>query len=104
MLFAGLVHGHYLNPIQCNRWGVLPLGLREYETAYLEIFMYPRKTSAAPIRQDKKNQRVSYMLEDPEAKSTRERCIRVAAIVMTITLGVSNVCGVKRNKERRVSP
>ena len=31
-----------------------------------------------------------------EAKFTRERCIRVAAIVIMITPGVSNNCGVEK--------
>jgi len=33
---------------------------------------------------------MSYTSVDPEAKSTKERCIRVAAIVITIALGASN--------------
>jgi hypothetical protein len=31
------------------------------------------------------------------AKLTRERCIRVAAIVIMITPGASNICDVKKN-------
>ena len=50
ILFAGLVHGYYLNPIQYNRWSALPLCLRKYETAYLEILMYPKKISADQTR------------------------------------------------------
>ena len=34
--------------------------------------------------------RMSYVSVDPEAKSIREWCIRVAAIIITIKLGVSN--------------
>ena len=34
--------------------------------------------------------KMSYTSLGPEAKSTRELCIRVAAIVITITLGNSN--------------
>jgi hypothetical protein len=43
------------------------------------------------------------MLEDPEAKSTRERCIRVAAIIIVIRQGVWNNWGAERNKKPRVS-
>jgi hypothetical protein len=35
---------------------------------------------------------MSYTSVNPEVKSTRERCMRVAAIVITIRLGSSNNC------------
>jgi hypothetical protein len=44
--FDGGVYG-YLNPIQCARWGVCPLGLRGCEIAHLGTLMYPKTTSAA---------------------------------------------------------
>lgn len=34
---------------------------------------------------------VSYRSEGLEAKVTRERCIRVVAITIVITLGISNI-------------
>ena len=39
-----------------------------------------------------------------EAKFTRERCIRVVAIVIMITPGVSNNCGVKKNLRTKGLP
>ena len=97
MLFEGRVHG-YLNPIQYSRCGACPLGLREYETAHVETLN--AKTTSATLSGDKERKwKVSYTSEDPEAKFTRERCIRVAAIVIMIRLGISNICGVKRIKK-----
>lgn len=46
---------------------------------------------------------MSYTLVDPEVKSIKERCIRVAAIVITIKLGVSNNCDVEMNEKQRAS-
>ncbi len=43
---------------------------------------------------------MSYASGDSEAKSTRERCIRVAAITIMIKLGVSNNCDIGRNEEQ----
>lgn len=43
----------------------------------------------------------SYMFE--VAEFTRERCIRVAAIVIMTTLGASNICGVEKNEKSRIS-
>jgi hypothetical protein len=45
----------------------------------------------AVLSREKGGNKGSYMSE--EAKFTRERCIRVAAIVIIITPGVSNNCG-----------
>ena len=47
---------------------------------------------------------MSYTSVDPEVKSIKERCIRVAAIVITIKLGVSNNCDVEMNEKPRASP
>lgn len=43
---------------------------------------------------------MSYTSVDPEAKSIRERYIRVAAIVITIRLGTWNNCDVDTNDEK----
>ena len=59
--------------------------------------MYPKTTSVA-LRREKKRKEVkreSYSVE-PEAKFTRERCIRVAAIISMIKLGTSNIYMCKR--------
>jgi hypothetical protein len=50
--------------------------------------------------------RVSYTVVEElgvPAYFTRERCIRVVAITIIITLGISNICGVE-NKKPRVAP
>ena len=39
-----------------------------------------------------------------EAKFTRDRCILVAAIVIIITPGVSNICSVEKKMRSRVYP
>jgi hypothetical protein len=41
-----------------------------------------------------KGTEVSYTSVDPKAKPTRERCIRVVAIVIIIKQGMSNNCGI----------
>ncbi len=50
-----------------------------------------------------KGTEVSYTSVGPKAKPTRERCIRVVAIVIIIKQGMSNTCGVGRN-EKEESP
>jgi len=62
--------------------------------------MHP-KTIQAVLSRKKKGSEGSYTSE--EAKFTRERCIRVAAIVIMITPGVSNICGAEKNDKPRVS-
>ena len=44
------------------------------------------------------NGKIAYTSED-EAESTRERCIRVAAIVIVTTAGIWKVCWGVRNEE-----
>ena len=66
MPFDGGVYG-YLNPIQCSRWGVRPLGLRGCEIANPGTPMCPKTISAALSGKKEGNRRVSYMSEDPEA-------------------------------------
>jgi hypothetical protein len=85
MPLDGSVYG-YLNPIRCSRlgWGVCPLGLGGCEVTHLGTLMYPKTTSAALSGNMERNLRVSYTLEDPEAKFTRDRCIRVAAMIIMI--------------------
>ena len=92
MLSEGLVHG-YLNPTRDSRWDVRLLGLCEYETTYLGTLMYP-KTTQAVLSGEKEGSKGSYTSD--EAKFTRERYIRVAAIVIMITPGVSNICRAER--------
>ena len=92
MLSNSLVHG-YLNPIRGIRWGVRLLGLCECEATYLGALMYPKMTRAVLSREREGNEE-SYASE--EAKFTRERCIRVAAIVIMIRPGVPNNCGVEK--------
>jgi hypothetical protein len=60
--------------------------------------MYP-KTIQAVVSRRKEGSEGSYTSE--EAKITRERYIRVAAIVIMITPGVSNICGVERKKRKK---
>ena len=43
---------------------------------------------------------MSYISVDPEAKSIRERYIRVAAIVIIIRLGIWNNCNVDDTNEK----
>ena len=63
--------------------------------------MHP-KTSQAVLSRKKEGSEGSYTSE--EAKFTRERCIRVAAIVIMITPGVSNICGVEKKREIKSLP
>jgi hypothetical protein len=63
--------------------------------------MHP-KTTQATMSRKKEESEGSYTSE--EAKFTRERCIRVAAIVIMITPGISNNCGVEKTEKSRVSP
>jgi hypothetical protein len=90
MLSEGLVYG-YLNPIRDSRC-VRLLGLCECEITHLGTLLHP-KTTQVVLSRKKKGSEGSYTSE--EAKFTRERCIRVAAIVMMITPGVSTTCGVE---------
>ena len=46
MPFDGGMYGN-LNPIQCTRWGVCPLGLRGCEIARLRNLMFSKTTLAA---------------------------------------------------------
>jgi hypothetical protein len=92
MLSEGLVHG-YLNPIRDSRWGVCLLGLCECETTHSGTLMHP-KTTQAVLSKIKEGSKGSYTSE--EAKFTKERYIRVAAIVIMIIPGVSNICGVEK--------
>jgi len=87
-----LVHG-YLNPIRDSRWGVRLLRLCEYEITHMGTLMRPRMTRAVLSRK-KEGSEGSYTSE--EANLTRERCIRVAAIVIIITPGISNICSVEK--------
>jgi hypothetical protein len=101
MLFKGLVHG-YLNPIRDSRWVVRLLGLCKCETTHLGT-LTPPKTTQAVLSRKKEGSEGSYTSE--EANFTRERCIRVAAIIIMITPGNSNNWGVEKKKEKsRVSP
>jgi hypothetical protein len=52
------------------------------------------KTTQAILSRKKEGSKGSYMSE--EAKFTRERYIRVAATVIMIIPGVSNICGVEK--------
>jgi hypothetical protein len=63
--------------------------------------MHP-KTTQAVLSRIKEGSEGSYTSE--EAKFTSERCIRVAAIVIMITPGISNDCGVKKKKRNQESP
>jgi hypothetical protein len=64
---------------------------------------YPSTTRAGKYSgQKKEGSEGPYTSE--EAKFTRERCIRVAAIVIMIAPGVSNICGVDKNEKSTVSP
>ena len=83
MPFGGGAYG-YLNPIQCIRWGVCPLGPGKYEIAHWGALLCPKMTSTALSEKIERNRRKSYTLEDPEAKFTRERCILVAAMTIMI--------------------
>ena len=54
MPFDGCVYG-YLNPIQCIRWGVRPLGLRGCEIANLGARNWPKTISAAMSGKKERN-------------------------------------------------
>jgi hypothetical protein len=99
MLSKGLVHG-YFNPIRDIRWGVRVrlLGLCECEATHLGALKHPKTTPV--LSREKKGNEGSYASE--EANFTRERCIRVAAIVIMITPGVSNNCGVGEKNKREI--
>ena len=106
MLLESLMHS-YLDPIRWHRCGLGLPGPREYDTAQFEIF--ERTKMALPhdeYDKEKRNLSVSYASVDvdPEAKSTRERCIRVAAIIIVIRPGVRRICVTERRKQLRVSP
>jgi hypothetical protein len=47
---------------------------------------------------------VSYPSRDPKAKSTRERCIRVAAIITMTVLGAKSICVTEKHKQLGVPP
>src|ERR1700755_1751742 len=100
MLYENLVHG-YLNPIRGSRWGAPLLGLCEHETTHLGTLMYP-KTTHAVMSKKKEGSEWSYTSE--AAKFTRERCIRVAAIVIMITPGVSNIWGIEKIEKSKGLP
>jgi lipoate-protein ligase B len=55
-------------------------------------------TSATVSGKNEMKRRVSYMLADLKAKSIRQRCIRVAEIIIVITLGDTNICGAGRKR------
>jgi hypothetical protein len=93
MLSEGFVHD-YLNPSRDSRCGVRLLGLCECKITHLGILMHP-KTTQAELSRKREESEGSYTSE--EAKFTRERCIRVAAIVIMTTPGISNNCGVEKN-------
>jgi hypothetical protein len=97
MLSKGLVYG-YLNPIRDIRWGVGLLGLCGCEATHLGALMHPKATQAVLSREKEGNEE-SYASE--EAKFTRQRCIRVAAIVIMIRPGVPNNCSVETNKKKK---
>jgi hypothetical protein len=88
MLSEDLVHG-YLNPIRDSRWGVRMLGLCESEATHLGTLMHP-KTTQTVLSKKQERSKGSYTSGE---SFTRERCIRAAAIVITITPGASNICG-----------
>jgi hypothetical protein len=46
---------------------------------------------------------VSYKSEDPEVKPTRARCIRVAAIVVMMWVGLTNNYEVENDEKPEVS-
>jgi hypothetical protein len=100
MLSEGIVDD-YLSPIRDSRWGVRTLGVWECEATNFETLVYPKTTQAILSKEKERSER-SYTSE--EAKSTKERCIRVAAIVIMITPGASNICGVEKNEKSRISP
>jgi hypothetical protein len=92
MLSEGFVH-RYLNPSRDRRCGVRLLGLCECKITHLGILMHPKTTQAELSRKWEESEG-SYTSE--EAKITRERCIRVAPIVIMTTPGISNNCGVEK--------
>jgi hypothetical protein len=89
----GLVH-RYLNPIRDSRWVVRLLGLCGCEITHLGTLMHP-KTTQVVLSRKKEGSEGSYTASE-EAKVTRERCIRVAAIAIMTTPGTSNNCGVEK--------
>ena len=103
MLFQGLVDG-YLNLILGSRWGARPLDFLDCEaTTHFRALVHPLKRHRVVLSKGKKKRsKGPYTSED--AKFTRERCIRVAAIVIMITPGASNVCSVEKKREIKNLP
>ena len=69
--------------------------LRELETIYLEI-LGGAETTLVMMDRTKKMCRIAHM--SGLKKSTRERCIRVAAIVIVTRAGIRNCCGSSDSK------
>ncbi len=88
VLLEGRVNSH-LKSTHCSRRGVCPLGPRKHEFAHFEVLKFPEMTSAALSGKEKESEEISYKSVDLEAKSTKWRCIRVAAITIAIRGGVS---------------
>ena len=81
------MHG-YVNPIRDSRRRLL--GLCECEITRLGTLTNP-KNDGDRTEQDRDEEAKGGSYTSEEAKFTRERCIRVAAIVIMITPGVSNI-------------
>ena len=62
------------------------------------------KLAALSTIKRKEAKSASYRSEDLEAKVTRERCIRVVAITIVITLEISNIWGVKQLRNQKSIP
>ena len=74
--------------------------------ARLFIWGFPctLKWPSAALKGNKERKWASYTSEEPEAKSTREQCIRVAAIISMISLGVQHNCDAVRSEKQGASP
>src|SRR6266851_2224967 len=100
MLLKDSVHS-YLHRIERNWCGADRLSFRELETTCLENLV-GTKTMSTIMSRRKHVWRMAHASEDPDVKSTRERCIRVAAIVIVITAGPWNICIAEKRKKPRV--
>jgi len=94
MLLQDGAHG-YLHRSERNLCSADLFVFRELETTCLEILVRA-KTILVMMSRTKNMWRIAHM--SGVAKSTRERCIRVAAIVIVITVGIWNCCALNDSK------
>jgi len=96
MLLQDGGHG-YLHRSEGNWCSADLFIFRELETTCLEILVRA-KTTLVMMSRTKNMWRIAHTGMPGVAKSTRERCIRVAAIVIVMIVGIWNCCALNDSK------